>query len=287
MALSAEDLQKLSEYFETDKFDTFDDAKSYFDDTFARKENYKKELFKDPDFIAQVTGRRIGIIETKSKQFAKEFGIDLEADEFKDKKAAEDILDYVLTKAKTKHKEELDNIQKSIGDPGEAVKELENKYNAEKRLKEKYKKDFEEVGASFENYKVEQATQSRQKKLKDSIEGVFSGIPYADEALKDELKIAGFKTKILSDVNFDLDEQENFVLLGKDKLPINNPTKAGAVYTPEDYIKEQAIKFGIFKLNENGGQKTQQTFQQKQRISDLPPEQPIRKIHPAAARQVQ
>lgn len=254
MALKPEDLQKLAEYLDIQEVESFEDAKTKFDEVYARKGVYADQLRKDPEFINKIIGNKIGSIENDVKQFGKEFGVEFEKDEFAEAKKWEDISKIVFTKVKEKHKNTVTELESKVGaDPSELVKEWEGKLATAKNEAKKWKGEFETLGQSFETYKSELAANMRKEKLNKAVESMFSEIPFADEALKDELKIAGFKTKILSEVNFDLDENDNFVLLGKDKMPITNPAKAGATYTPLEYAKEQAIKFDIFKLNDKGG----------------------------------
>lgn len=283
MALKQEDFDKLYEYLDLQDVETFEDAKAKFDEVYARKATYEQSLINDKSFVDKVIGKKLGKYENELKTFAKEgFGVEFDKDELKGGQDYEAVSKVVFDKIKQKHTDSLKEMESKIGaDPSELVKEWETKLETERREKKKWKTEFETLGQSFESYKTELQANMRKEKLNKNVEDMFSKIPFADEALKDELKIAGFKTKILSDVQFDLDENENYILLGKDKLPITNPAKAGATYSPEDYVKEQAIKFGIYKLNDNGGQKANPVVYQKAPDADPKPIT-TRQVHPSA-----
>lgn len=283
MALTQEDFEKLSEYLDLQDVESFDDAKTKFDEVYARKATYEQSLINDKSFVDKIIGKKLGKYENELKTFAKEgFGVEFEKDDLKGGQDYEAVSKVVFDKIKQKHTDSIKEMESKIGaDPSELVKEWETKLETERREKKKWKTEFETLGQNFETYKTDLQVNMRKEKLNKNVDDMFSKIPFADEALKDELKIAGFKTKILSDVQFDLDENDNYILLGKDKLPITNPAKAGATYSPEDYVKEQAIKFGIYKLSDKGGQQaTQQAYQPK--IETPGVTQTLRKPHPSA-----
>lgn len=284
MALTQEDFEKLSEYLDLQDVESFDAAKTKFDEVYARKATYEQSLLNDKGFVDKMIGKRLGKYENELKTFAKEsFGVEFDKDELKGGQDYEAVSKIVFDKVKQKHVDSIKEMEGKIGaDPSELVKEWEGKVETAKRESKKWKSEFETLGQTFESYKTDLQANMRKEKRDKAIDGVFTGITYADEALKDELKIAGFRTKILTDVQFDLDEGENFVVLGKDKLPITNPAKAGATYSPEEYVKEQAIKFGIFKLNDNGGQKANPIVYKREENNNGQNPIPQRRPHPSA-----
>lgn len=286
MALKQEDYEKLSEYLDLQDVETFDDAKAKFDEVYARKATYEQTLRKDTSFINSIIGKTLGKHENELKSFAKDFGVEFDKEELQGGQDYETVSKVVFEKIKQKHVNSIKELESKVGaDPSELVKEWESKVETAKKEAKKWKEEFTTLGQKVESEKAEWIASQRRDRLNRNVEDMFSKIPFADEAVKDELKIAGFKTKILSEVQFDLDENDNYVLFGKDKLPITNPAKAGAIYTPEDYVKEQAIKFGIYKLNDNGGKQAMSPAYQT-KVTETPANgvpAKVRQIHPSAA----
>lgn len=290
MALKQEDFEKLSEYLDLQDVETFDDAKNKFDEVYARKDTYQQSLLKDQTFLNTVIGKTLGKHENSLKSFAKEaFGIEFDKDDFKGGSDYESVSKVVFDKVKQKHIDSVKEMESKIGaDPSELVKEWEGKLEKEKNAAKKWKTEFETLGQNFETFKTELQSNMRKEKLNKHVSDLFASIDYPEEVKKDELRISGFKTKILSDVEFDLDETDKFVLLGKDKMPITNPSKAGATYSPEEFLREQAIKYDLLKINPAGGQRVTAPVYQKQVVQDEPPSaRPAPRIHPSAVQAAQ
>ena len=75
MPIKEEELKQfVSEYLDinVDSIESLESLKETFGSSFARKDVYKSELSKDPSFINPLIGKRLGTIETKIKQAAKD-----------------------------------------------------------------------------------------------------------------------------------------------------------------------------------------------------------------------
>lgn len=281
MPIKEEELKLfVSEYLDMDidKVDSLDNLKETFAEAFARKETFKAELSKDSSFINPLIGKRLGSIETKLKQTAKDkLGIEFEAGDFKDK-SIEDILELTADKYKTKHETALQEIKsKFTTDPSELTKEWEEKLKLAKEEVNNWKQETTKIGSEFEQFKNNLQIEQKQRQLKDGLEKAFSSIKFAPEA--NELVIEGFKTKVLNEVKFDFDENNNFSTFDKDGKTLFNPKKHGQPYTPEDYLKDKAIEYKVYQMNGDGGKK-QEPFKVV-----TPPDtggQQKRTIHPSA-----
>lgn len=281
MPIKEEELKLfVSEYLDMDidKVDSLDNLKETFAEAFARKETFKAELSKDSSFINPLIGKRLGSIETKLKQTAKDkLGIEFEAGDFKDK-SIEDILELTADKYKTKHETALQEVKsKFTTDPSELTKEWEEKLKLAKEEVNNWKQETTKIGNEFEQFKNNLQIEQKQRQLKDGLEKAFSSIKFAPEA--NELVIEGFKTKVLNEVKFDFDENNNFSTFDKDGKTLFNPKKHGQPYTPEDYLKDKAIEYKVYQMNGDGGKK-QEPFKVV-----TPPDtggQQKRTIHPSA-----
>lgn len=246
----------VSEYLDIDidKLDSLDNLKQTFADAYARKETFKAELAKDSNFITPLIGKRLGSIETKLKQTAKEkLGIEFDAGDFKDK-SIEDILELTADKYKSKHESALQEIKsKFTTDPSELSREWEEKLKLAKEEVNNWKQETAKIGSEFEQFKQNIQLEQKQKQLKDGLDKAFGSIKFAPEV--NELVIEGFKTKVLSEVKFDFDENNNFSTFDKDGKTLFNPKKHGQPYTPEDYLKDKAIEYKVYQINGDGGKR--------------------------------
>lgn len=257
MPIKYDDLGKeLADFLNIDieKTESIEDVKNSFNETFAKKEVYKNELLKDPNIAKQVAGRFSGLIETKIRQIAKDNGVEIENSEWKDK-SIEDIMDGFSTKIKSKYKEEIESIKKENGDPAEAVKEWETKYNRIKSERDTYKESVKTLGLEYEDYKKTVASNEREGIIKSGKAKAFGDLKLKREAT--ELELTGFRTKIESDYKFDLSEDNKVIITDKEGKPIPNPKKAGSYYEPEELIKEKAIEFNLYETNPNAGKPAQ------------------------------
>lgn len=271
----------VSEYLDIDieKVDSLDNLKETFAEAFARKETFKAELAKDSSFINPLIGKRLGSIETKLKQTAKDkLGIEFEAGDFKDK-SIEDILELTADKYKTKHETALQEVKsKFTTDPSELTKEWEEKLKLAKEEVNNWKQETTKIGSEFEQFKNNLQVEQKQKQLREGLDKAFSSIKFAPEA--NELVIEGFKTKVMSEVKFDFDENNNFSTFDKDGKTLFNPKKHGQPYTPEDYLKDKAIEYKVYQMNGDGGKR-----QEPIKVVTPPDNtggQPKRIVHPSA-----
>jgi hypothetical protein len=162
--------------------------------------------------------------------------------------------------------------------------EIETKYQEQlKLLREEasnWKNQATNANQEFESFKTGLVVKEKQQKLNSNLEKAFNSVKYAPEA--DELRKEGFKTKIMSDVKFDFDENDNFSIFDKEGKTLFHPNKAGVQYSPEDYLRDKAIEYKIYQMNPDGGRQTNQRVVTQAEVNA--PEGPRgRIIHPSAS----
>lgn len=282
MPIKEEEIKSfVQEYLDidTEGVDDLESLKSKFANDYARKETFKSELSKDPNFINPLIGKRLGSIETKLKQTAKDkLGLEFDAGEFKDK-TIEDILELTADKFKGKYTKDIEDLKsKFTSDPSELTKEWEEKLKLTKQEVENWKSEATKASQEFEQFKTTLQVEQKQRALKDNLDKAFGSIKFAPEA--NELVIEGFKTKVLNEVKFDFDENNNFTTFDKEGKTLFNPKKHGQPYTPEEYLKDKAIEYKVYQMNPSGGNQPQT------RVVSQPAnngsEAPKRMIHPSA-----
>ncbi len=253
----------VTEYLDIDieKVESVDKLKEEFATTFARKEVFKAELAKDASFVNPLIGKRLGSIETKVKQIAKDkLGLEFEGGEFKDK-SIEDILELSADKYKSKYETDIAEVKKNItSTPDDIVKEWEKKLQIVNEEKENWKIQASKANEEKENFIRDWDTKEKTRKINDTLENTFKAIEFAPEA--NELTLEGFRAKILSEVKFDFDESGNFITFDKEGKTVFNPKKNGVAYSASEFVKDKAIEHKIFKLNGDGGKKVE-TFVHK------------------------
>lgn len=282
MPIKEEEIKSfVSEYLDIDveQVDDLESLKSKFANDYARKETFKSELSKDPNFVNPLIGKRLGSIETKLKQTAKDkLGLEFDAGEFKDK-TIEDILELTADKFKGKYTKDIEDLKsKFTSDPSELTKEWEEKLKLTKQEVENWKSEATRASQEFEQFKTSLQIEQKQRALKENLDKAFSSIKFAPEA--NELVIEGFKTKVLNEVKFDFDENNNFTTFDKEGKTLFNPKKHGQPYSPEEYLKDKAIEYKVYQMNPSGGSHNQP------RVITQPTnsggEAPKRMIHPSA-----
>jgi len=283
MPIKEEEIKSfVQEYLDidTEGVDDLESLKSKFANDYARKETFKSELSKDPNFINPLIGKRLGSIETKLKQTAKDkLGLEFDAGEFKDK-TIEDILELTADKFKGKYTKDIEDLKsKFTTDPSEVTKDYEEKLKLSKQEIENWKNEATKASQEFEQFKQTLQVEQKQRALKDNLDKAFGSIKFSPEA--NELVIEGFKTKVLNEVKFDFDENNNFTTFDKEGKTLFNPKKHGQPYTPEEYLKDKAIEYKVYQINPNAGQTnpTRATSQPNNQGSN---EAPKRMIHPSA-----
>lgn len=284
MPIKEEELKQfVSEYLDinVDSIESLDNLKETFGSSFARKDVYKSELAKDPSFINPLIGKRLGTIETKIKQAAKDkLALEFDAGDFKDK-SVEDLLDLVTDKAKGKFEKELGDMRSKVtGDSSEIETKFQEQLKLLREEATNWKTQAANANQEFESFKTGLIVKEKQQKLNSNLEKAFNSVKYAPEA--DELRKEGFKTKIMSDVKFDFDENDNFSIFDKEGKTLFHPNKAGVQYSPEDYLRDKAIEYKIYQMNPDGGKQTNQRVVTQAEASA--PEGPRgRMIHPSAS----
>lgn len=231
MAKTVEDLQKLLDYVGIEA-DTEDDFKKAFDEKFMSKEAHKKEVgqrFTNIDSAFLETYKLIDPTISSRKMAAVRFEENLNS--FKEK------LSGVL--------KEKDEAAKSGNDKkvNDLTKLLEDK---EKSLAA-YMEANENLKTEFDAFKTESQSQFKNYKLSDRYNKVKSQIAFVDNA--DRFKMRGYEDTLREDYIFDLDENDELIVKGKDGKPVVNKAKAGHFLSPKEVMELMAEEAELLKKN--------------------------------------
>ncbi len=103
----------------------------------------------------------------------------------------------------------------------------------------------------FEKEKNQFGSQVKQIRLQTKKEQLFASVPFKKDITP--MERAGFTSIFESKFNLDLDDKGDLFITDKQGARIPNPTTHGAVKTPDEVIKDEAIASKVFHLNPSGG----------------------------------
>jgi hypothetical protein len=230
--------------YDAEKVKTIDDLKGTFEKDFIRASAINEES----EFIKPILGKTFGTQENELKKIAKDFGIDLEVDEYKEAKKVSDKV-KVLTKLISESKESIikEQATKLAQGNDEKVKTLETKY--EKLMREKAEKEalLEATANEYNQYKQNAASEMKNYKLNHVKTNVFGSVKYNSQA--SDLAKKGFLATINEKYEFDFDETEKPIIRAKGGQQLKSDKVAGAFLTPEEVITKEAIDAGLYEVN--------------------------------------
>lgn len=231
-----------------------------FKTAFSGKYYSEKQIHDDPKLLGKFTGKTLKKVKQNILNKAREKEIPFTHNEF-DEAPLEDVVDTLNARISEGFGTKITELQSQIGKSGEeAIKPFQEKLSKYEQALADEKKAKAEIAGQFEQYKSEAATQIKTTKAQYFKEDVMSKIErdFDPLALKDELKLEGWRSHIEKNFRFDFDEQDNPVILDKTGSKIKNPKKADEWLTPKDVLTMEADKKGLIPKNPQGGKPVHQ-----------------------------
>jgi hypothetical protein len=230
--------------YDAEKVKTIDDLKGTFEKDFIRASAINEES----DFIKPILGKTFGTQENELKKIAKDFGIDLEVDEYKEAKKVSDKV-KVLTKLISESKESIikEQATKLAQGNDEKVKTLETQYEKLKREKAEKEALLEATANEYNQYKQNSANEMKNYKLNHVKTDVAGKVKFNSQAT--DLSKKGFWATINEKYEFDFDETEKPIIRSKGGQQLKSDKVAGAFLTPEEVITKEAIDAGLYEVN--------------------------------------
>ncbi len=232
----------------------FEDVKTFseFQDKFGQ-EYVKRNLEVirgDEKLYGQLLGAKTNGTVVALKRALKTKGIPFADDDFKDAKI-ENIVESWTMKVADHNANKVTELEEKLKLGSDArVTELETKYND---VNTKFQEATQKL-SSIETEWTDKLTKKEQEfkdlNKKNAEDKTWGGVKYANGV--DELKKKGFIATVKESVVFDFDEAGKFVPL-KDGKKIPNPAKADTFYDAEEYVKQEAIKAGVYAVSPHGG----------------------------------
>ena len=245
MAIKTED---ILEYLGVDKStDSIEKFKETFEPEFIRK----KLIAEDKEIVSQITGKALGSLTTKAKSIAKKYGVELSADEIKDKKV-EEIQELAFEKLAASNLSAVNELQAKVGQgKDDAVKEWEGKYQ---KLESKFN-DTSKLHATtlseFTAFKEQTAGQIKGIKLATLKDAAFGKLKLKSNI--SDIEKAGFNSIVQEKYSFDLDEKGELFVADKKGERIKSEKVTGTFKNIDEVLQEEAIKANVYAINPKGG----------------------------------
>jgi hypothetical protein len=237
--------------------ESIDSFRERFESEFVKKsvlKDTKSNEYKEfaPTFVGKVTGST----QTTLNRKLKEYGIELDANEIKDKRI-EDVIEMGVSKLYDSVSERVVDLEGKLSKgKDEATKELETKYNS---ISKKYS-ELEQLHNGLKN-----EYQSAEEKWKNNLknERVNHLVAKQHEGIKwkagiKDIEREGFFGRIKSNYKIDYDENSNQLeVFDVNGNRIPNPKKSGTWKTYAEILEEEGLKNEVWSSNEHANKMNQ------------------------------
>lgn len=254
----------INEFLGMDGVEDLDSFKEKFNSTYIRRENVKS----DDKLAAEVTGKRLGLLEQDVRKAFKETGFALDNLDTSGKKV-EELIQIGLNHIKDTTSSKISELEEQgFKNNDEQFKELENKFE---KLNKKYieEKELREQSAA-ENIRIkdEFATKLKSNTISTLREQSFAKATFKQGMT--ELERDGFNARINNNYKLDLDDNGGLVVTDTEGARIANPNVSGTFMTFDDVLRQEAIKNNLYPLNEKDGGKQITATLKDVEVSDAP-----------------
>lgn len=227
-----------------------------FKSAFSGKYYTEKQIHNDPKLLGKYTGITLKRIKQGILNKAREKEIPFTQAEFDNVDMLEDVFDQLTTKYAETFNGKLTELQSQIGKSGEeAIKPYQEKLSKYEQALADEKKAKGEIAQQYEQFKKESEGMVRSTRAQYFKKDVMSEIEKGFDplAVKDDLKMKGWRSHVEENFKFDFDEQDNPVILDKTGSKIKNPKKADEWLGSKDVLAMEADKLGLIPKNPQGG----------------------------------
>lgn len=240
--------------------DNIDSFREKFETEFVKKsvlKDSKSNEYKEfaPTFVGKITGST----QTALNRKLKEYGVEIDANEIKDKRI-EDVVEMGISRLYDSLNGKVYDLENKLTKgKDEATKELETKYNT---INKKYS-ELESLHNSLKN-----EYQSAEEKWKNNLkqERINHLIAKQHEGIKwkagiKDIEREGFFGRIKSNYKIDFDETSNQLeVFDVNGNRIPNPKKSGTWKTYSEILEEEGLKNEVWANNDHAQKMNQNNF---------------------------
>lgn len=200
-----------------------------------------------PAFVGKVTG----VTATALKRKLKSYGLDLTAEEMKDK-PLEQLVELGLEKLSESQGQKLKSLEEQLSQSSDQksqelsskLEKLQNKYNDTQALLEQARANYEHEKATWEN-------QLKGQKLDWARAKTHESIKWRPDVK--EVEREGFFARLNREYKLELDDQGRLEVLDATGKRIPSAKQAHAFKTYEEVLEEQGRALGVWAENPQAG----------------------------------
>jgi hypothetical protein len=234
--------------FNPENVKELEDLKSNFEKEFIRA----SAITEDYEPVKKIVGKIYGSIETDLTKVAKSHEINLdEISDWKDSKI-KDKLKIVTSKLSEKQQSMIDELQKKASQNNdEKVNELSKMLEKKDKKLNDTESLLKSISKEYDEFKNNSSNQLKTIKLDTMKTNLFTQIKFKDGI--NEIEQEGYNSIIGKKFRFDLDENGKMIVTDSDGKLIPNSKVTGTFKSPDEVLTEEAVKLGLYKLNNDGG----------------------------------
>jgi len=241
---------ELKDVFEYMGFEKEPETIDEFKELIKTNWTLKKEATKDEAIRNEVIGSTFKLKgQNIRKKLNENYGLEIPNSELESKQLEDFVIDNI-EKIKSSYEAKLQDFEKKVTEPNEALKEFETKaLNLEKRLKEE--RDAKKlIESEYNQFKEAKQNELKNYKIDVLKKDIFSKIKFSND-VTDVAKI-GYNALIESKYSIDFDESGEPIVVDKKKGErIPNEKVAGKYKTPFEIFEEEAIANKLIATNEH------------------------------------
>lgn len=213
----------------------------------------------DDELAGQVLAGKQGAIKRGLMRVAKEIGLEVKEEDFRDPETGKDpkieklVEGWALKfanhnsekaiESQNKIKELEAKIQAGVGDE---TKQLQSQLEAEKKRADELNGKLSEVETTWQGKLTEKENEIKTSNKKRETDKVWNGFKWANTV--DDLKKEGFQARMEKNFIFDFDEKGDFVPYDSKKQRIKDPKKADSFITVDQLLTDEGIKAGVYSV---------------------------------------
>lgn len=219
-------------------FEDFDN----FKETFPTKFLTKEAALDDEEIVSKVTARRIGEISSRVLPVYKLVDPDISLNKLKEgrledhfktlEEKAKATFEDLKTKASAGNDKKLSDLEKMLEDKDKSI--------------QSYKELNDRITGEFESYKNETGNSIKSYKINHQLEQAKSKIAWVDDMT--DVQRTGYNALLGTKYQFDIDEKDNVVVVGKDGKRIQSKNKADFA-SLEEILALEAEQNNLIKKN--------------------------------------
>lgn len=244
----------------TDGIENIDSFREKFETEFVKKsvlKDTKSNEYKEfaPTFVGKITGST----QTALNRKLKEYGIELDSNEIKDKRI-EDVIEFGVSKLYDSISGKVVDLESKLTKgKDEATKELETKYNTITKKYSELESLHNGLKSEYQSAEEKWKNTLKQEKINHHVAKQHEGIKWK-AGIKD-IEREGFFGRIKTNYKIDFDETSNQLeVFDANGNRIPNPKKSGTWKTYNEILEEEGLKNEVWANNDHAQKMNQNNF---------------------------